>query len=177
MTTADRHKCAAELVAAGKPGVVLELGCGPGVLLAMLAERLPGARLVGVDRSATALDRAGRRLASLAGRVTLVRSAVAALDLPAGSVDTAVAVDVNLFWTGPATAELAVLGRVLRPGGVLHLVVAPPSPDPRVRAGTQDALARAGWTTTAVTEEGGLVAVSAGMGAAPDACRGMRGPA
>lgn len=179
MTTAERHEYAAALVTAGRPGVVLELGCGPGALLELLADRLPEARLVGVDRSATALERAGRRLTGLAaaGRVTLLRSTVAALELPARSVDAAVAVDVNLFWTGAATAELAVLGRVLRPGGVLYLVVAPPAPNPRVRAGTEDALARAGWTTTAVIEAGGLVTVSAGIGAASTRARAPRGRA
>ncbi len=163
MMPTDRHECAVGLVAAGRPTAVLELGCGPGVTLALLAERVPEARLVGVDRSVTALARAAGRLAEhvATGRVTLLQAAVADLDLPAGSVDVALAVNVNVFWTGAATPELAVLARVLRPGGQLHLVVAPPAPNPRVRAGTEEALRRAGWTTTAVVEVGGLVAVSA----------------
>ncbi|MBD8061095.1 class I SAM-dependent methyltransferase [Oceanitalea stevensii] len=163
MTTADRHECAAALVAAGRPAVVLELGCGNGAALALLVERLPTARLVGVDRSATALTRAAQRLAEpvRSGRVTLLRTAAGGLDLPDGSVDAAFAVDVNLFWTGTATPELATLRRVLRRGGVLHLVVAPPAPNPRVRAGMETALQGAGWTTTAVVERGAVVAVSA----------------
>lgn len=158
--------CAAGLVAADGPAVVLELGCGNGAALALLAERLPQARLIGVDRSATALARAGRRLGKEveAGRVTLLRSAVAELDLPSASVDVALAVDVNLFWTGASVPELTVLRRVLKPGGALHLVVAPPAPNPRVRAGMQAALDGAGWRTTVVAEQAGLVAVSARPG-------------
>lgn len=166
MTTAERHLCSAGLVAADGPDVVLELGCGNGAALALLAERLPQARLIGVDRSATALARAGRRLGKevSAGRVALLRSTVAELDLPSASVDAAFAVDVNLFWTGAAVPELAALRRVLRPGGALHLVVAPPAPNPRVRVGMEGALDGAGWRTTAVAERAGLVAVSARPG-------------
>lgn len=39
----------AELVAARRPPSVLDLGCGEGVLLDALAERLPRSRLVGID--------------------------------------------------------------------------------------------------------------------------------
>ncbi|PYG01942.1 Methyltransferase domain-containing protein [Georgenia satyanarayanai] len=166
MTTAHRHEHAAALVVSAGPAVVLEIGCGNGAVLELLAERLPQARLIGLDRSATALARAAGRLREqvAAGRVTLVQAAIVELGLPAASVDVAVAVNVNVFWTSSAAAELAVLARVLRPGGELHLVVAPPSPDPRVRAGTEGSLRRAGWTTTAVAEHGGVVAVSATPG-------------
>lgn len=146
----DRQRWAVELVAASTPGTVLEIGCGPGAALALLTEALPGARVLGVDRSATAVRRAAARLAEVPGgsRVTLEQVAIADLDLPDAGIDAAFGVNVNVFWTSPARRELAVLRRVLRPGGVLHLVYEPPGPDPWVLEGVEASLASAGWTST-----------------------------
>ena len=43
------------------PGVVADLGCGPGALTATLLERWPGAFVVGVDASPAMLERARQR--------------------------------------------------------------------------------------------------------------------
>lgn len=174
----DRQRWAVDLATASAPGSVLEIGCGPGVALALLAAALPEARVVGVDRSATAVRRAAARLAAVPGgdRVLLLEVAVADLDLPAASVDVALGVNVNVFWTSRAARELAVLARVLRPGGVLHLVYEPPGPDPWVVDGVAASLAVAGWTWTVQRRTGltvrdglptrkRLVAVSAVPGA------------
>lgn len=45
-------------VPAEDPGIVVDLGCGPGNLTRMLARRWPGADVVGVDSSAEMVDRA-----------------------------------------------------------------------------------------------------------------------
>lgn len=142
----DRQRWAVQRVVAERPQAVLEIGCGPGVALRLLAEALPAARIVGIDRSAVAVERARARLGDLldGDRVSLHRLAIADLDLP--SVDVVLGVNVNVFWTSPAQRELTVLRRVLRPGGVLHLVYEPPGRDPWVRAGVETALRRAGWT-------------------------------
>ncbi|WP_324651032.1 class I SAM-dependent methyltransferase [Georgenia sp. H159] len=175
---ADRQRWAVELVAASGPETVLEIGCGPGAALALLTEVLPAARVVGVDRSATAVGRAAARLAGVPGRsrVSLQQVAIADLDLPDAGIDVAFGVNVNVFWTSDARHELAALRRVLRPGGVLHLVYEPPGADPWVVGGVEASLARAGWTSsvsrrTAVTVRNAmparrhLVAVSAVPGA------------
>ena len=47
-------------VGAQKPGLVVDLGCGPGNLTATLARRWPGAEVVGLDSSADMLARAAR---------------------------------------------------------------------------------------------------------------------
>ncbi len=146
----DRQRWAVDLVAASTPATVLEIGCGPGAALALLTQVLPDARVVGVDRSATAVRRAAARLAEApgGGAVSLRQAAIADLDLPDGSIDVAFGVNVNVFWTSAAVRELAVLSRVLRPGGVLHLVYEPPGEDPWVVDGVETSLGRAGWSST-----------------------------
>jgi SAM-dependent methyltransferase len=108
---------------------VLEIGCGTGVAAALLCERLVEGRLTAIDRSTAMVAAARRRLRACvtAGRAVIRRLALAEADFPPASFDRALAVNVNVFWLGPA-AELAVLQRVLRPGGLLCLVYQPPSP-------------------------------------------------
>ena len=113
---------------------ILELGCGPGVAAALVAERLDGGdgQLVAIDRSATAVERARARTAGhvAAGRVDVRQVALAGFDADTDRFDKAFGVNVNLFWTSPADAEIAVLARVLRPGGIVHLVYeGPPGGD------------------------------------------------
>jgi SAM-dependent methyltransferase len=109
---------------------VLEVGCGPGVALALVCARLEGGRAVGVDRSAVAIERTRRRNAGwlATGRLELEKVDLAGFGAGTTPFDKAFAVDVNLFWTGPARAETAVLARVLRPGGRLWLVYGGPGP-------------------------------------------------
>src|SRR3954451_24771114 len=56
---------------------ILELGCGPGAVLAAVARRLPGAVIVGVDVAARMLLEARR--AAAPRRIRLVRADAAAL--------------------------------------------------------------------------------------------------
>jgi trans-aconitate methyltransferase len=106
---------------------ILEVGCGPGVAVSLVAQRLGGGSVTGVDRSAHAIDRATQRNAAhvAAGRVELRHAELAAL---AGEpFDKVFAVNVNAFWLRPAGVEWAVvMGLLRRPGGVLHLVYETP---------------------------------------------------
>lgn len=109
---------------------ILEIGCGPGVAASLICARLgDGGHLTAIDRSATAIERAsGRNAAALAaGTLDLRHGDLAGLALDGEEpFDTVFAVNVNLFWTGPADVELELIARVLRPGGRLALVYETP---------------------------------------------------
>lgn len=105
-----------------RPGDVLELGHGPGTLLAGLA-RIPGVtRLVGMDPSAEMRRLAVRALAReiARGRVEIWPGDAAATGLPDGSVDLVVSVNTVAVWPD-LDAGVAELRRVLRPAGRLLL--------------------------------------------------------
>lgn len=109
---------------------ILEVGCGPGVAAALVCERLGAGTMTALDRSATAIERTGARCSAhvAAGRLTLHHGDLASFPGKSSPFDQAFGVNVNLFWTGPADVESAVLSRVLSPGGVLRLVYAGPAP-------------------------------------------------
>ncbi|MGE3288359.1 MAG: class I SAM-dependent methyltransferase [Pseudonocardia sp.] len=95
---------------------VLEIGYGPGTLLAELAQRPERPVLVGVDPSAEMAELAARR----AGHAELRLGSAAQTRLPDASVDHAVAVNNVAIWPD-LDAGLDELCRVVRPGGTVLL--------------------------------------------------------
>jgi ubiquinone/menaquinone biosynthesis C-methylase UbiE len=108
---------------------VIELGCGPGVAIAALADRAVRGLVVGVDHSRVMIRQAGRRnrTAVRAGRVRLIHTPVEALSVSDGPFDAALAVNTVGMWPDP-TARLRELARLLRPGGRIALVSQPRCP-------------------------------------------------
>jgi SAM-dependent methyltransferase len=116
--TSERLRWAADLVAPSPADRVLEVGCGHGVLVALLAERLDAGLVVGVDRSPTMIAAASRRngTALEEGRVRLQAARLVDADLEGQEFDVVVSFDVRAFWTPPAP-EWDVVDRVLSPQG------------------------------------------------------------
>jgi SAM-dependent methyltransferase len=120
-----RHRRLADLLGttAGElPGVVADLGCGDGVTLEVLLERVGAGAVVGVDAAEPALVEAERRLGRGSGdRLTLVAADLTApLPLRDGSLDAALCHNVLESLPDP-DGFLAEVHRVLRPGGSLVL--------------------------------------------------------
>ncbi len=118
-------------VADPRPGDrVLEVGCGPGALVAGLAHRTWDGHVVGLDRSARSLTTARRSHADLveAGRISFVEAAVQDAPPDLGTFDLVVAARVRELWTDP-TATAAVRD-LMSPEG--RLVIALDSPSGRV---------------------------------------------
>ncbi|MFF4116335.1 class I SAM-dependent methyltransferase [Streptomyces sp. NPDC001714] len=107
-----------------EPGLVVDLGSGPGVVSCLFAEMFPGARVLAVDSSEPLLDRAraraerqgvGDRFGVLAGELPGVLDE---LDYPA-----------DLLWAGHSLhhlgdqrAALTAFGERLAPGGTLAVL-------------------------------------------------------
>ncbi|MFF0731437.1 class I SAM-dependent methyltransferase [Streptomyces chartreusis] len=106
-----------------EPGLIVDVGSGPGVVSCLLADTFPGARIVAVDGSAPLLERAqaraerlgvADRFGTLAGELPEV---LGELDYPA-----------DLLWAGRSLhhlgdqrAALAAFGDRLASGGTLAL--------------------------------------------------------
>ncbi len=99
---------------------VLEVGCGVGAQLRVLARRFPATRFTGLDAAPEQIERARVLLANpiAEGRVELAQGSAYALPFPAGAFDGAFFCWVFEHLDQPATA-LREAARVLKPGGVL----------------------------------------------------------
>ena len=155
----DRVAWAVDLLDVAPDDEILEVGCGPGVAVALIAERLDRGHVTAIDRSPTAVARTAGRAAEhmAAGRVVLHQVDLAGFEGEPARYDKVLAVNVNVFWTTSAEAECAVLARVLRPGGVVRLVYGGPPTGQRGDVGATIAanLARHGFTAAIVRHPGG----------------------
>lgn len=95
---------------------VVEFGPGPGVGLRLLAEALPGGRVVGVEPSSVMRTQAAARTRQFADRVDLIDATAATVTLPSGGIDAVCAVNNVQLWQ-PLPASLARVFQLLRPGG------------------------------------------------------------
>ncbi|MFJ6574094.1 class I SAM-dependent methyltransferase [Streptomyces sp. NPDC091292] len=113
-------------------GAVLDIGCGPGRLVAALAAR--GHRALGVDVSAEAVAHTVR-----VGGQALRRSVFEPLP-GEGRWDTALLIDGNVGIGGDPPALLDRVAQLLAPDGLLLAETAPVDIDERVRVRIDDGL-------------------------------------
>jgi SAM-dependent methyltransferase len=100
---------------------VLELGCGRGVALPVLAERLAPAELVGIDIDPALIARARERLARRGVIAALHVGDIRSLPFPGGRFDLIIDFGTAYHVSGGPTGRLTALNeisRVLRVGGL-----------------------------------------------------------
>jgi len=138
---------AAEVAGRGVGLAILDLGCGPGDLAAMLSLRLPEARIGGLDIAPAMVEQARRR-SPRSDRLSFEVGDVARLAFESGSIDVVVS-SLSLHHWQDSGAAFAEIARVLRPGGTALVYDLDPLtlepdrlPDVARRAGLQ---ACAGW--------------------------------
>jgi SAM-dependent methyltransferase len=137
------------------------------VSVELICARLgPGGFVAAVDRSATAVARTRARVAGCvdAERATVCETAftaagLAACGLDATPYDKIFSINVNLFWTGPAAAELALARSLLAPGGRLYAFYeAPGGRTPEIAARVAETFRAGGFAPTVTTD--GVLCVS-----------------
>ncbi len=167
-TVPDRVRWALTLVAAGPSDRILEIGSGPGIAAELVCERLQTGWMLAIDRSAVATRRTTERNAAhiQAGRLEVRTVTLESLNVPAGTFDTAFAIDVNLFWTHTPTQPWEILTHALRPGGFLHVCygVGPQSPE-RITSTVAEALTAQGFTDVGISTSNSGMGIS---GRTPD---------
>lgn len=100
-------------VGAERPGYVVDLGCGPGNLTAVLAERWPGAEVAGLDSSAEMIDAARASVPGLAFELGDVR------DWQPGRAPDVITCNAVLQWVPDHLGLVLGWADALAPGGWL----------------------------------------------------------
>jgi SAM-dependent methyltransferase len=115
----DRLAWAVDVLDVGPDDRILEVGCGHGVAVALICERLRRGRVTAVDRSPRMIEMARRRTAGCEAGVRLVTASIEDADLGDETYDKALAVHVAaLHRRGPA---LDAVRERLVTGGRLYL--------------------------------------------------------
>src|SRR4051794_12312121 len=101
---------------------VLEVGCGHGVAVSLVCERLTSGRITAIDRSKKMIEMAAHRNREhvARGRGVLKTAALEEADFADERFDKIFAFNVAPFWLQPRGA-LRIVGRQLSPGGAVYL--------------------------------------------------------
>lgn len=126
----DRIAWAVDLLDLQAGDTILEVGCGTGAAIALIAPRLHTGVITAIDRSPKAIARAEAANSHhiAAGRARCIRATLQDRATEGEGYGKIVAVNVNDFWISPAR-ELPAARHHLAPGGTLLLVLEAPSTD------------------------------------------------
>ena len=102
---------------------ILDVGCGGGQTVLMLARLVNDGHVTGVDYPAASLAVARHTNAALiaAGRVAIEEASVSALPFGDGTFDLVTAVETHYYWPNPP-GDLKEIVRVLKPGGRVVII-------------------------------------------------------
>jgi ubiquinone/menaquinone biosynthesis C-methylase UbiE len=118
----ERLVWAVETLALDPGDHVLEIGCGHGVAVSLVCERLTSGRITAIDRSKKMVEMAARRNREhiAEGRAVLKAVALEKADFRDERFDKVFAFNVAPFWLQPKEA-LGIVRRQLAPGGATYV--------------------------------------------------------
>ena len=125
-STRQRNAWTLSFLDTGQDDHILEVGCGPGALIQVLAARATDGLVVGADLSPVMLQQAARRNAQAIreGRVRLQLGSATALPFEDASFDKELSANSLPFWPNQE-AGVKEMRRVLKPGGVIAIILQP----------------------------------------------------
>src|SRR5215218_3051954 len=117
----ERFVWAVDTLALDPADGVLEVGCGHGVAVSLVCERLTSGRITAIDRSERMIEMAAQRNRDhvAVGRAVLKTAALEEADFEEELVDKVFACNVAAFWLEPKKA-LEIGGRQLCPDGAVY---------------------------------------------------------
>jgi SAM-dependent methyltransferase len=120
---AERLVWAVEMLAVEPAGRLLEIGCGHGVAVSLVCERLDGGSIVAIDRSPTMIELASRRNADhvAAGKASFQAASLHEADFGGARFDKVFAIHVGVFLRGRPARELGIVEDRLADGGRFYL--------------------------------------------------------
>jgi len=127
MTNAsDRLIWSVDALAVAATDHLLEIGCGHGVAVSLVCERLTTGTIAAIDRSAKMVAMARNRNAEhiASGRSTVWQAALHEADFGTQRFDTIFAIHVNLF-RQQAERDLGIIRRLLKPNGAFFALGQP----------------------------------------------------
>ena len=125
---AERLLWAVDVLAVEPTDRFLEVGCGHGVAVSLVCEKLDGGSVTAIDRSAKMIESARKRNADhvASGVASFQTVSLDQADLGGTRFDKIFAINVGLFWRQRPVRELAILRAHLAPKGRLFLFHEPP---------------------------------------------------
>jgi cyclopropane fatty-acyl-phospholipid synthase-like methyltransferase len=134
---AERLVWAVETLAVKPTDRLLEIGCGHGVAVSLVCEKLDGGCIIAIDRSPKMIAMAKRRNAVhvAAGRASFQTVSLHEADFGNARFDKIFAIRIGAFLQGNPTRELEVVKTYLASDGSFHLVY-----DPFVAAQAKDVI-------------------------------------
>lgn len=126
MQNQDRFRWAVEFMDI-KPGDhILEIGCGAGIAVTLIAEQLSKGTITAIDQSESMVKKASARNAAhiASGKAIFIPVALTSVSLK-DRYAKIFAFNVSLFWK-ESPKELAVIKRLLAPNGKLYIFHQPP---------------------------------------------------
>jgi SAM-dependent methyltransferase len=124
----NRHDWAVETLAVMPDDRLLEVGCGHGIAVSLICERLTSGTMTAIDRSPAMVEQAKQRNRehSASGKAVFQAASLDRADFGDDRFDKVFAFNVSLFWKRPEPA-LATVKKLLEPSGALYLFHQPPA--------------------------------------------------
>jgi len=126
----ERLRWAVEMLTIRPDDRLLEIGCGRGVAVSLVAPRLEAGHIVAIDRSPAAISVARERNRDhvATGRAVFHTVALEGAQLDGQRFGKIFAINVNAFWLQP-DRTLPAARDLLEPGGMCFLFLQPPGED------------------------------------------------